>query len=128
MIYLDSSVALAHLLMEERRPPETLWQQALASSRLLQYEVWNRIHALGLGRSQGAQVRGTLARIYLVELSEPVLDRALRPFPVPIRTLDSMHLATMLSLSVNGELVELASYDHRMLAVASALGIPIASV
>jgi predicted nucleic acid-binding protein len=128
VIYLDSSVALAHLLMEERRPPDALWQQALASSRLLQYEVWNRIHALRLDRSQGAQVRGTLARIYLVELSEPVLDRAMRPFPVPIRTLDSLHLATMLSLSVNGELVELASYDRRMLAAAGALGMSIAAL
>jgi predicted nucleic acid-binding protein len=40
MIYLDTSVALAHLLGETRRPPTALWQQALVSSRLLEYELW----------------------------------------------------------------------------------------
>ena len=29
MIYLDSSVALAHLLAEDRFPPEALWDQPL---------------------------------------------------------------------------------------------------
>jgi hypothetical protein len=45
MIYLDSSVALAHLLAEDRFPPETLWDRPLVSSRLLECEVWNRINA-----------------------------------------------------------------------------------
>ncbi len=36
MIYLDSSVALAHLLAEDRFPSEDLWQQQLVSSRLLE--------------------------------------------------------------------------------------------
>jgi hypothetical protein len=42
MIYLDSSVALAHLLAEDRFPPDLLWDQQLVSSRLLECEVWNR--------------------------------------------------------------------------------------
>ncbi len=45
MIYVDSSVALAHLLAEDRSPPESFWQGELISSRLLEYEVWTRIHA-----------------------------------------------------------------------------------
>lgn len=40
MIYLDTSVALAHLLAEDRRPPEALWDETLVSSRLLEYELW----------------------------------------------------------------------------------------
>jgi len=36
-----SSVALAHLLAEDRFPPEDLWQRQLVSSRLLEYEVWH---------------------------------------------------------------------------------------
>src|SRR6516225_7942858 len=39
VIYLDSSVALAHLLVEDRFPAEDLWRQQLVSSRLLEYEV-----------------------------------------------------------------------------------------
>jgi len=33
VIYLDSSVALAHLLAEDRFPAEDLWRQQLVSSR-----------------------------------------------------------------------------------------------
>lgn len=33
MIYLDTSVALAHLLVEDRVPPERLWREDLISSR-----------------------------------------------------------------------------------------------
>jgi len=35
VIYLDTSVALAHLLAEDRSPPSQLWDQTLISSRLL---------------------------------------------------------------------------------------------
>ena len=64
MIYLDSSVALAYLLAEDRFPPEDLWKQQLVSSRLLEYELWNRIHALRLDRSHGDAVRA-LNRVHL---------------------------------------------------------------
>lgn len=47
MVYLDTSAALAHLLAEDRVPPDSLWDQPLVSSRLLEYELWNRLHARG---------------------------------------------------------------------------------
>ena len=90
MIYLDSSVALAHLLTEDRSPPEAIWQRPLVSSRLLEYEVWNRIHARGLARSHGNDVRALVGRIALIELAPPVLARALEPFPAPVRPLDAL--------------------------------------
>ena len=62
----------------------------------------------------------------LVELSEPALARALQPFPVRIRTLDALHLATIEFLRRQGETVELASYDDRLLAAAKAVGISVA--
>ena len=95
MIYLDSSVALAHLLVEDRAPPETIWQAPLISSRLLEYEVWNRVHARGLGRSHGQEARALIGRLALIELDPPVLARAVEPFPVPVRTLDALHLASI---------------------------------
>ena len=55
MIYLDSSVALAHLLVEDRVPPSALWAEPLVSSRLLECEVWTRIHARRLGPFKSAQ-------------------------------------------------------------------------
>ena len=125
MIYLDASVALAHLLAEDRTPPETLWREPLIASRLLEYELWNRIHARGLSRSHGEETRAVVGRVALIELAPPVLARALEPFPLPLRTLDTLHLSSLLFMRQNGLRIELASYDGRMLASARALGIPL---
>jgi predicted nucleic acid-binding protein len=118
MIYLDTSVALAHVLAEDRVPPERLWQNVLVSSRLIEYEVWARIHARQLGASHGDEVRAVLARVSLIEMAPPVLARALEPFRTPVRTLDALHLASMDFLRANGQTVELASYDRRLVAAA----------
>ena len=125
MIYLDTSVALAHLLAEDRSPPESLWEGQLIASRLLEYELWNRIHARGLGRSCGEETRLLIGRVALVELAPLVLARALEPFPIPLRTLDALHIASAEFLRERGLTVELATYDEQMLAAASALRIPL---
>lgn len=128
MIYLDTSVALAHLLSEDQVPPESIWRQTLVASRLLEYEVWNCIHARGLGRSHGEEARNLIGRIALIELAPPVLARALEPFPVPVRTLDGLHLASIEFLRAHRQTVELASYDERLLAGARALRIPLCAL
>jgi hypothetical protein len=125
VIYLDSSVALAHLLAEDRFPPEDLWQRQLVSSRLLEYEVWNRIHARRLDRSHGDAVRTLIGRVALLELAAPVLARALDSFPIPVRTLDALHLSSIEFLRLRQQQIELASYDERLIAGARALHIPL---
>lgn len=125
MIYLDSSVVLAQLLAEDRVPPERLWGEPLTASRLLEYEVWTRIHARRLGRSHGDAVRALIGRLALIELAPPVLLRALEPFPRPVRTLDALHLASIEFLRAQGQAPKLASYDARLVAAARALKIPI---
>jgi len=119
MIYLDSSVALAQLLGEDRRPPARLWEEPLFSSRLLEYELWSRAHARKLTRHQQEEVAALVDQVSLVELSPTVLARALQPFPSPVRTLEALHLATLDFLHRNGRSVRLASYDARMNAAAS---------
>ena len=123
MIYLDSSVALAHLLGETRVPPASIWQESLVSSRLLEYELWTRVHARSLARSHGDEVRGLLGAVALLELSPLVLARAVEAFPVPVRTIDALHLASMLFLRDRGEPITLASYDARLSSAAHALGV-----
>ena len=123
MIYLDTSVALAHLLGEDLAPPTSLWDELLVSSRLLEYEMFTRLHARGLTRSHTAPARALLDRVALADMSVAVLGRALEPFPVALRTLDAMHLATILFLQAQGQAVRLATYDSRMGAVAQRLGI-----
>jgi predicted nucleic acid-binding protein len=125
VIYLDSSVVLAQLLAEDRVPPERLWGEPLTASRLLEYEVWTRIHSRHLGRSHGDAVRALIGRLALIELAPAVLLRALEPFPRPVRTLDALHLASIEFLRAQGQAPTLASYDARLVAAARALKIPI---
>ncbi len=125
MIYLDTSVALAHLLSEDRIPPEAIWDEPLVSSRLLEYELWIRIHARRLGESHGELVRLLVGRLALLELMPPVLARALEPFPTPVRTLDALHLASVEFLRGQGQAVQLATYDQRMREASRALSIPL---
>src|SRR6478752_10008901 len=123
MIYLDSSVALAYLLAEDRYPSNALWQESVVSSRLLECEVWNRINARRLQDSHGDAVRGLISRIAVIEMVPPVLRRALDPFPVPVRTLDAIHLAAIEFIRTQGASLQLASYDERLVGVARLLGI-----
>ena len=128
MIYIDSSVALARLLFEPRAPPLEFWQAPLVSSRLLEYEVWNRVHAYGLAASHGDRARSLLIGIELLEMERALLARALEPWPITIRTLDALHLATVEHLRSLDSSIELASYDNRLLAAAQALGIATAQL
>ena len=123
MIYVDTSVALAHLLAEDLQPPSVIWSEFLVASRLIEYEIWTRLHARGLAVTHGEAADAIISRIALVELAPPVLERALDPFPLPVRTLDALHLATCDFLRSRGQRVELATYDHRMVAVARAMAI-----
>ncbi|MBI3630132.1 MAG: hypothetical protein HY217_11245 [Candidatus Rokubacteria bacterium] len=125
MIYLDTSGALAHLLAEDRFPPDHLWNESLISSRLLEYEIWTRIHARELARSHGDHVRALVARVALIELASPVLVRALEPFPTPVRTLHALHLASIEFLRAHAQSVTLATYDDRLTRAATSLGIPL---
>jgi hypothetical protein len=125
VIYLDTSVALAHLLAEDRRPPDSLWAEPLVSSRLLEYELWTRIHARGLSGTHGELVRQVLGRVAVLELITEVLERARQPFPAPVRTLDSLHLASMHFLREQGVQLSLASYDVRLIAAAESLAFPV---
>jgi predicted nucleic acid-binding protein len=128
LIYIDTSVALAHLVAEDRRPPDGLWQKPLVTSRLLEYELWTRLDARRLAASHGELARRLVERLAVVEMLPNVLARALEPFPTPVRTLDALHLASIEFLRGRGQAVELASYDERLIVAARALGIPIATL
>ena len=125
MIYIDTSVALAHLLAEDRRPPVGLWDETLVASRLIQYEIWTRVHRRNLADSHGAAATAILGRIVMLELTPPVLARALAPFPLPLRTLDALHVASIEHLRGQAQTIELATYDRRMTDAARAMGIPL---
>jgi predicted nucleic acid-binding protein len=123
MTYVDTSVVLAELLAEDRRPREDFWSQTLVSSRLLEYEMWTRVHARKLARTHGEAARALIGRVALLELVSPVLTRALEPFPTPVRTLDALHLASAEFLRERQPAIQLATYDSRQASAAKAMGI-----
>ena len=127
MIYVDTSVALAQLLAEDRYPETGFWKQALVSSRLLEYELWTGLHRRGLGRSHGEAAQMLIQSLAIAELSREVLRRAIEPFPVPVRTLDALHLATLEFLGQQGIEIRLATYDDRLARAAEACEIELAS-
>lgn len=124
LVYVDTSVVLAQLLAEDRHTSPSFWDlDALVASRLVEYEAWTRINARGLGASHGEDLRGLLAQLSFLELVAPVLARAMEPFPVPARTLDALHLASLDFLIGLGQRPVLATYDVRLSAAARAMGI-----
>jgi predicted nucleic acid-binding protein len=125
VIYVDTSVALAELFAEDRRPPPDFWKGQLVSSRLLEYELWTRIQARHAGATHREAAREILGAVTTVELAPTVLARAIEPFPVPVWTRDAMHLATALFLSERRQRVEVATYDVRLAAAARAVGLEV---
>ena len=128
MIYVDTSVVLARLLKEERSPPDAFWSQPLVSSRLLEYEVFNRLHLHTTDPARIEIARLLVDRVSFYDMTAKILARALEPFAVAVRTLDSLHLATMVFLRANGQTIRLATYDARLAAAAQALGFELAAL
>ena len=124
-VYLDTSVALAHLLAEDQTPPPSIWDEDLISSRLLEYEVWNRAHAYKLDSSGQDAVRKLIGRVSLVELVSPILDRAREPYPSTVRTLDALHLSTILFLQEHDQSIHVATYDTGMKKAVQKLRVPL---
>ncbi|HEX7880827.1 MAG TPA: PIN domain-containing protein [Candidatus Eisenbacteria bacterium] len=122
MIYLDSSVALAQIQAESRRPSPGFWDNELVASRLLQYETWTRLHAAGRGQSHGEAARILLAGIMFIELTPEILEPLVEGFRLPLKTLDAIHLATLRWLDEQQTRVQLATYDEKLASTARRLG------
>jgi predicted nucleic acid-binding protein len=62
-------------------------------------------------------------RCYIVAVTDDVLARVRRPFPVePVRTLDAVHVATVESLGEPPQLMSVVTRDNRVRENAKALG------
>lgn len=128
MTYVDTSFVLAEVLAESVRPPLSFWSSNdLASSRLTEYEAWVRLHAYGKAGTHGRSLALVLARLHLVELHGEACSRSRAPFPLPVRTLDALHLSCADFLRTQGFDVAVATLDGRMAAVALAMGFRLSS-
>lgn len=133
--YIESSALVAALLEGDAAARASIRAQgqrvtstitfAEASRAVLRARLWGRITA----QQQRAALL-TLSRFhrrcYVVSVTEAILSRAGRPFPVePIRTLDAIHLATVEALGEPPALVTIVTRDLRVRDNASALGYPV---
>ena len=104
---------------------EKFWTQHLISSRLLEFETWNRLNAERVTADVAEAARFLVGSAALVEMTPTVLARAVEPFPTRVRTLDALHLATALYLTEQGMRLQLATYDVRMAQSARDLGLTV---
>jgi hypothetical protein len=83
--------------------------------------------------AEGEKLRGVLARSkaawILMEISEDIRMRAIRLFPAePIRTLDTLHLATALLFMQAFPTLQMLIYNQRIIKNAAILGIETADI
>ena len=129
--YLDASVLLRHILLGEEPIRHALEFPRVVSSELIEIECRRVLHrcrlageltdeALTVARERLDEV---LAGIDLLEISRQIKQRAMDPFPVNVRTLDALHVATALMVGEDAGGVALFSHDEGMNRCARSLGI-----
>ena len=135
--YIDTSVLLRIVLREQGALDDLRSYDALVSSELIAVESARTIDRL---RWQGllsadeaaARVRAVndwLEAIDLVLLRPPVLSRASEPMPMPLGTLDALHLATALIWRDRmGPLPTMATHDTALGVAARAFGFDVRGI
>ena len=125
--YLDTSAAVKLLMTERESPALRRWlrrRRERASAALLRVELVRVVRRAGLPRLI-PEARKLLAGVHLIRLDDALLDRAADLDPIELRSLDAIHLAAAASLG--DDLAAVVSYDDRLLAAATSLGLPTAT-
>jgi predicted nucleic acid-binding protein len=132
--YLDTSALLRLVLREPGALDELRSSEGFVSSELLAVESLRTIDRL---RLQGAlSIEEAAARrevatewleaVDLVVLQRPILARACDPLPVPLGTLDALHLATLLVWRERmGRTAVLATHDPALALAARSFGVEV---
>lgn len=118
--YVDSSAVLKLAVRE----PETAALEAhlasldgLVTSRLAVLECRRAARRTSNGRVLQT-VDQVLDALYLLDITQAILDEAAMADPPLLRSLDAIHLAT--ALSIDDRELEVVTYDERFAAAASA--------
>jgi predicted nucleic acid-binding protein len=134
--YVETSALLAALLEQDSSAMQALGVDGRLLTSALTFAEANRaiVGARTVSRFTPAAeaqalvaLRGVEGRCTVVPVSEEVLSRAGRPFPVePVRTLDAVHLATLELVADVPQLTTIITRDRRIRANAKALGYVVA--
>lgn len=130
--YVETSGLLAALLHLDRTADEALRGEGrriaseLTFVEALRVVVRRRVSGdltASEARSVIRRLRTFKGRCDTVSMSESILQRVTRPFPVePVRTLDAIHLATAELIDEQPQLVTIVTRDRRIRENAIALG------
>ena len=135
--YLDTSALLRIVLREPGALDDLRSYDGLVSSELIAVESARTIDRLRLQGSLTAEeasarvrtVNEWLEAIDLVLMRPPVLSRASEPMPLPLGTLDAMHLATALIWRDRvGPLPALVTHDATLGTAARAFGFDVRGI
>ncbi|MDZ7792194.1 MAG: PIN domain-containing protein [Spirochaetia bacterium] len=130
--YVDTSVLLRHILLGDSSIKHVLACERIISSELLEIESRRVIHRYRIDGEiddegfiqANTRLNAVLSGISLLALSSAVKRRAMGAFPVHVKTLDALHLASALVYAdtSSGQTVLLFSFDTGMNRCAYALG------
>jgi predicted nucleic acid-binding protein len=135
--YLDTSALLRLVLREPGALDELRSCAGLVSSELLTVESLRTIDRLRLRAALSAEEAASrraivvewLEAVDLVLLQRPILARASEPFPIPLGTLDALHLATALVWQDRmRQSLTMATHDRDLGLAARSFGIDVIGV
>ena len=130
-VYVDTSVILRRLLWEPGAIEDWRDWESAVTSELLETEALRSLDGMRLiGRlsssqfnSKVAEMKGVISGLDLVVLDRIVLRRAGAPLPVPLGTLDAIHLATaQLWVEYANRELTFATHNRQLGFAARALG------
>ena len=135
-VYVDTSIVI-RILFDEPHPLPMWgeWQQAY-SSRLWHTEALRVLERIRLSATRTtAELIRIRQAIDLVNdhfniypITEPVLSRAGETLPVPLGTLDAIHLATALFIREKRGLDTLLTHDTQLATAARSMGFKVVGV
>jgi hypothetical protein len=130
--YVDSSVILRHILLGDTSIEQVLVCEWIISSELLEIESRRVIHRYRINGDlddngfvlANTRLHDIVSGISLLALSFTVKKRAMGAFPVHVKTLDALHLASALVFEEKRpeQNILIFSFDSAMNRCASALG------
>lgn len=133
--YLDSSLVLRHILNGDMAIAQAFAHESVIASELLEIECRRVLYRC---RLQGeldddrlytafTRLDSVLAGINLLSMDEAVKRRSMESFPMTVKTLDALHVATALVWQSRNpdEPISLYSTDAGMNRVAYAVGITV---
>ena len=132
--YLDASVVLRLVLGELNKLAEWKQVEGAVASALTEVECLRTLDRLGRAgaladkevAARREEVYRLLEAVEVVDIARPILRRASEPFPIPLGTLDAIHLATAIAWrDASTADVVMATHDKALATAARSVGLKV---